>query len=93
MVRAKFTVSEITQRLASVPTGEVDEKGYAKYVSKPVDAIKMSPVFGPDNKEFWVASPQGSIEIVCTNPAATGQLKLGQAYYVDFSEAPETEPK
>jgi hypothetical protein len=47
---------------------------------------------GHDNKQFWTASPSGTIEIACTNPDATGQLKLGESYYVDFSPAPKVEP-
>lgn len=91
-VRAKFVVHEITQRMQSVPTNEKDERGYTKYVQKPVDVIRMAPVMGEENQRFWTASPSGSLEIACTNPEATGQFKLGESYYVDFTPAPPTEP-
>lgn len=91
MVRAKFTVTAITQRMQTVPTTEKDAKGNRIYASRPVDTVQLSPVIGEENERFWTASPSGSLEIGMTNPDAAGTFKLGQCYYVDFHEAPLSE--
>lgn len=41
----------------------------------------------PENQSFWNATPSGSMKIVITNPAARDFLKVGKAYYLDFTEA------
>lgn len=90
MVRAKFVVTEVSQRMQHVPK-EKDSKGNWRYEEKPIDTVRMSPVTGDANSKFWTASPSGSLELSMTNPDAAGTFKLGQHYYVDFSEAPAEE--
>lgn len=44
-----------------------------------------------DNKteedlKFEKYTPSGRFEMICNNPAVLAKLKLGQSYYVDFTE-------
>lgn len=67
-------------------TGEFRTEYHARKYS-------FAPVYSnrPDseNKAFWDASPQGTIELTITNEAAWTFVP-GQEYYVDFSEAEPT---
>ncbi len=42
-----------------------------------------------ENKAFWDATPQGSIEMTVTNKDAWPFFELGREYYLDFTPAPE----
>ncbi len=70
-VRAKFTVSS------------VEENG------KDAKTIRLQPVYdgSAENKAFFKATPGGSIELYCVNPAASDQFVKGKEYYVDFTLA------
>jgi hypothetical protein len=54
-------------------------------------SFKFSPVYSnePDseNKAFWDATPQGSLELGITNDAAWPLFTVGQEYYLDFTPA------
>lgn len=39
----------------------------------------------PENDRFHKYTPSGTIQMTVDNPPAAEQLKLGQAFYVDFT--------
>lgn len=39
----------------------------------------------PEDQRFQTATPSATAEYTIDNPAALAQMKLGQAYYVDFT--------
>lgn len=49
--------------------------------------LAVTDTANPENKAFWEATPSGTIEITISNPSARDFLKVGEAYYVDFTEA------
>lgn len=55
--------------------------------------VKLTPVYSSDpnheNKTFWDATPNGSIEMYIQNQAAFDFFteKMGGEYYVDFTRA------
>jgi hypothetical protein len=75
-VRAKFTCNSITRTKRWNGPGEVQ-------------TIKLSPVTSgsDENKEFFDATPTGSIELGTVNEAAAKQFELGKSYYIDFTLA------
>lgn len=79
MVRAKMQCGSIDKRLSY--TGAKDT----------IDVVRLNPVTGDANKPWSQHTPQGSVELHITNPAAVGQFKVGETYYVDFTpaEAPD----
>lgn len=54
-------------------------------------AVKLTVANGPTNKTWSKYTPSGEINLQITNPAAFSQFKLGQAYFVDFTDAPLNE--
>lgn len=74
MVRAKFTLTEIHNFSWS--------DNSKNFVFTP----QYDPSI-PEDVRFAKASPTGKFEMRVDNPAAIEQLKLGQAYYVDFTPA------
>lgn len=42
----------------------------------------------PEDQRFARATPDGEFKMRVDNPAVIEQLKLGQAYYFDITEAP-----
>lgn len=79
-VLAKFNVTSITK---------------TRYFGKDVCSVKLQPVYNdsPENKQFWDATPSGSIEINILRPdvAQFFEINLGKAVYVQFLEATATE--
>jgi len=59
--------------------------------SRAQSKIKLTAATGPTNKTWARYTPSGFIELQIDNPAAMDQFKLGQAYFVDFTEAPLNE--
>jgi hypothetical protein len=53
--------------------------------------VKLSAVHdgSPENNEFALASPSGSLEMHINNPAAVDFLQPGSNYYLDFTLAPD----
>ncbi len=81
MIRLKVTLDEQKNRMGSRRVdGEYQE------------CIKVSVIFtpvgddSPENKLFWDATPQGSIEFTYMNAEALEELVLGREYYVDIHE-------
>ncbi len=75
-VRAKFVVQSITrQKHWDREKGEIH-------------TVKLSPVAGnsEENKQFYAATPSGSIELGTVNEQAGRQFELGAEYYVDFQK-------
>lgn len=83
MVRAKFAVVEVRRILSSVP--KVVDGIPTTWIPGEVRTIVMSPVCGPDNKEFWQATPSGKIELGCANLQAAEEFEIGKEYYIDFT--------
>lgn len=70
-VRAKFTVTSVT------------EHHYSQ-----AKTIKLTPVYDPnlpEDQRFSKATPSGELTMYVDNPSAAEQLKLGQAFYLDFT--------
>lgn len=42
-----------------------------------------------ENARFTKATPSGRIEMAIDNESTLSQFKVGQSYYVDFSDAPK----
>jgi hypothetical protein len=74
MVRAKFVVSVVTR----TNYGQV--------------TVTLEPQYDTsieEDKRFAKYTPTGSITLVIDNPAASGYLELGKAFYVDFTIVPQ----
>jgi hypothetical protein len=72
MVRAKFTVSSITEYAGSYKGAKV---------------VKLSCIYDkdiPEDQRFFDATPSGSVEMLINNPAALEQFTLGKQFYADF---------
>ena len=76
-VRAKFQLQNITNN-------------YWSPNSKTLKFVACYDSTIPEDQRFAKATPSGSFEMQCDNPAATDQLVLGQYYYFDISPAPAT---
>jgi hypothetical protein len=76
-VRAKFKVTSITRR-------EHWDKSKGE-----IQSIELQPVIGgsDENKEFYAATPTGSIKLDTINESAGKQFTLGGEFYVDFTPA------
>ena len=75
-VRAKFIVTKKSASAYQPGGGTLQE-------------IHLMPVFSgsEENKQFFAATPSGSITLGTVNAAAADQFKEGQSYYVDFTAA------
>lgn len=52
--------------------------------------LKFSAVYDtriPEDQRFQEATPSGTFEMLCTNPAALEQFELGESYYFDITPA------
>lgn len=56
-------------------------------------SVNLNAVTGgsAENKEFFAASPGGSISLAVLNEAASAQFEVGKEFYVDFTPAPAPE--
>lgn len=79
MVRAKFRVTAIKSTV-----------GY-NTAQKELSHVTLNPVTDDANKSWSKWTPTGQLEMQINNPAALEQFKLGQCYFLDFTEAPATE--
>jgi hypothetical protein len=81
-VRAKFRVTEILNRAVNYGgTAGSQESNY----------VKLSAVGDDLNKTWSKWTPSGELSMTINNPEAFSQFKLGQTYFLDFSEAPQKE--
>jgi hypothetical protein len=92
-VRAKFRLNSYTTELhTSYP--EKDANGRPDY-SKPLPCEKRTLNFTPvcsdrpdsENKQFWDATPSGSLQLGVVNPEAWKHFEIGKEYYLDFTLA------
>lgn len=77
MVRAKFRVVSIEKR--------------AEYKTHTIDFVKLQAVYDEGNKSWSKWTPSGHLDMQIDNKEALNQFKLGQTYFLDFTEAPQTE--
>ena len=42
-----------------------------------------------EDNTFSLFTPAADLTMTVTNPAVVGKIKVGQTFYVDFTEAPE----
>jgi hypothetical protein len=53
--------------------------------------VILTPVYSPDpeseNRAFWEATPQGTVNLVITNPAGAAVFEAGEEYFVDFTRS------
>ena len=49
--------------------------------------VRLQAVQGPDNEAWSKYTPNGTLELNITNPAAVGALELGREYFVDLTPA------
>jgi hypothetical protein len=73
-MRAKFTLNAMTE--------------YPGHGGKTLRFNPVSDASTPENERFTKYTPSGSLEMLVDNPAALAEMKLGQAYYLDFTPAP-----
>lgn len=83
MVRAKMKCVEIASRV--IDSWDSDVK---KSVPVKNEVVKLAAVTGDENKPWSQYTPQASVELHITNPAAVAQFTVGATYYVDFTPAP-----
>lgn len=55
------------------------------------ESVDLYAVHGKGNEGWAKATPGGNLKLNISNPDAIGKLKIGQCYYLDFSEAPAKE--
>ena len=90
-VRAKFRLNSFTTELHSrYPHKKVDgapDYGRPEKVEK--RTLNFTPVSGDEgeNKQFWDATPSGSLQLGVVNPEAWEHFELGGEYYLDFTKA------
>jgi hypothetical protein len=77
---AKFLVTKAATPEGWTPAAEQIEM--SAVTDKPFDADGNS-----DDSTFARWTPTGSLAMTITNPALIGQIKVGQKYYIDFTEA------
>ncbi len=81
MVRAKFTVSQVTRNFY----GGTEQPGVT---------IKLTPQYDQsidEDRRFSKATPSGEITMYVDNPPAAAALIEGQTFYVDFTPVPKTD--
>jgi hypothetical protein len=78
-VRAKFRVTSVSQRTSwNGTTHDTSE-------------VTLSAVTDDANKTWSKWTPGGELKMQINNPEALAAFKIGQAYFLDFSEAPQAE--
>lgn len=78
VTRCKMRVSEVTRSISAA--GETES-----------ERVKLTAVYANDpqnvNAQWSRWTPNGSIDITISNPAAMGKLSKGHEFYVDFTPA------
>ena len=62
------------------------------HVAEPTERIQLSAAAGPGNELWSKYTPYAVLNATITNPAAHGQLKRGQAVYLDITPIEEEAP-
>ncbi len=70
MVRAKFTVTAITNHL---------------YGGTEIEAKPQYDESIPEDQRFQEATPTGELKMFVSNPAALAEFELGKDFYLDFT--------
>lgn len=82
-MKAKFQLGSVTQNIGS--DGNVQSVQISGF---PVTGDKP---FGPkgesEDNTYARYSPSGELKLTITNPELFGQFKLGQKFYLNFTEA------
>lgn len=78
-MRAKFVLTKSEKQSETLETLE-----FHAVTSKPFDTDGKS-----EDNDFARWTPAGRIEMTVTNANIIGSFKLGQSFYVDFSEVVE----
>lgn len=85
MMRAKLQVRSVT------PNGDLRTTGAFETIS--TSAVTGTAAFGPqgesEDNTFARYTPSASFTVQINNPQLFGKFKIGQKFYVDFTEAPE----
>ena len=79
-VRCKMTVTSITENLYGNPGARV---------------VKFQACYDPsipEDARFQAATPNAEMTAWVENPKALEQFKIGTAFYVDFTPAPDPIP-
>ena len=82
MVRAKMKCHEIASRV--IDSYDHENKRTVQVAN---EVVRLTAVSGDENKPWSQYTPQGSVELHITNPAAVAQFKVGGVYFVDFTPA------
>jgi hypothetical protein len=84
MVRAKFTVSNISKSYYAGANGEpVEGSTYVTLTPQYDSSIE-------EDRRYAKATPSGEIRLQVDNPPAVEYLKPGQQFYVDFTKVEDT---
>lgn len=91
LARSAVTNPELEATNYAAKKEEAEERGIPLTVGFDQPTVVLRPVMAtddsPENRAFWEASPNGSIELTINNPAAAEVFELGKSYYVDFTPA------
>lgn len=83
MMRAKLQVQSVTPS-GNPPTSEALSMSAVTSSTKP-----YGPQGENEDNTFARYTPSASFSATINNPALLGKFKVGQKFYVDFTEAPE----
>lgn len=89
-VRAKFRLNSYTTELHQKPARNEDgSPDWSNTTPEEKRTLNLTPVYDEEgeNREFWDATPSGSIQLGTVNPAAWEHFEIGAEYYVDFTPA------
>lgn len=92
MVRAKFKLNSFTTELHQRPGKKEDgSPDWQNPVPVEKRTLNFTPVYSDkpnsENKQFWDATPSGSLQLGVVNPEAWEMFELNKEYYLDFSPA------
>lgn len=89
-VRAKFRLNSYTTELHQKPGRKEDgSPDWSKTTPEEKRTLNLTPVHDEEgeNRDFWDATPSGSIQLGVVNPAAWKHFEIGKEYFVDFTLA------
>lgn len=88
-VLSKWKVKEVAHFKTSRNVKQPD--GTYKWAECDAERVELYVVTGgsPENDEFAMHSPSGTMQVVITNPVALGKYKPGEEYFFQSSPASE----